>query len=307
MDHSIWWIGFGIGVFILLALDLGVFNRKSHEIKMKEALLWSAFWIFLALAFNVFVYFEYGHQQGIEFLTAYFIEKSLSIDNLFVFVIIFSYFNIPARYQHKVLFWGIVGALAMRLVFIFAGVALINKFHWIIYVFGVMLLYSGYKMFKEKEKKMDIENNSFIKLLRKIIPVNNELENGRFFIRKMNVLFATPLFVALVMIEATDVIFAVDSIPAVLAISKDTFIIYSSNIMAILGLRSLYFALSSIMKAFSYLHYGLSIILVFVGCKMMLTDIFKIEVYYSLLFIILVIAGSIFLSLREQKLKQKAI
>ena len=300
MNQEIWWVGFGIGIIILLALDLGFFNRKTHEVKIKEALLWSAFWISLSLAFNVFVYFEYGHVAGLQFLAAYFIEKSLSIDNLFVFVMIFTYFQVPVTYQHKVLFWGIVGALVMRLLFIIAGIALINKFHWVIYIFGAMLLYSGYKMFKEKDKTIDFEKNRIIRYIRKVLPVTDTFVKSSFFVIRNGKLFATPLFITLLIIELSDVIFAIDSIPAVLAISRDTFIIYSSNIMAILGLRSLYFALSSIIKAFNYLHYGLAVILVFVGLKMLISDIFKIDVIYSLAFIILVITVSIFWSLRKQ-------
>lgn len=298
---NFWWIGFSVGILFLLALDLGIFNRKTHVIKMKEALLWSGFWIFLALVFNVFVYFYYGHQAGFEFLTAYFIEKSLSIDNLFVFVMIFSYFKIPQEFQHKVLFWGIIGALVMRFIFIMAGVALINQFHWVIYLFGFMLLYSAYKMLKEHDKNINLENNRIIRIVKKFFPVTNRLDEGKFFYKKQNITIVTPLFIALVLIEFTDVVFAVDSIPAVLSISRDTFIIYSSNIMAILGLRALYFALSSVIIRFQYLHYGLSIILGFVGLKMLMTDIYHIPILYSLGFITIVITLSIIVSLWKSK------
>jgi tellurite resistance protein TerC len=293
-----WWIGFAIGVLILLILDLGLFNRRSHEVKIKEAFLWSGFWIFLSLCFNVFVYYEYGHEAAFQFLTAYFIEKSLSVDNLFVFVMIFTYFKIPGKYQHKVLFWGIIGAMVMRLLFIYAGVELINKLHWIIYVFGFMLLISSYKMFNEKDKSLDAEKSRIIRFVNKHINVTKQLHGGHFFVKIDGIRFATPLFVTLIVIEISDIIFAVDSIPAVLSISRDTFIIYSSNILAILGLRSLYFALKSMIDKFRYLHYGLAIILGFVGIKMLMTDLYHIPISFSLLFILFILGLFIFISMK---------
>lgn len=296
--HIAWWIGFFVGVLILLLLDLGLFNRRVHEIKMKEALLWSAFWITLSLAFNVLVYFQYGHESAIQFLTAYFIEKSLSVDNLFVFVIVFNYFKIQGKYQHKVLFWGILGAMAMRLLFIYAGVELINKLHWIIYVFGFMLLISSYKMFGNKDEASDLENNRVIRFVRSHMKVTKKIYGNRFFIKKNGIRLATPLFVTLIVIEVSDIIFAVDSIPAVLSISRDTFIIFSSNILAVLGLRSLYFALKSMIDKFRYLHYGLAIILGFVGIKMLMADVYHIPIYFSLGFIVFILGLFIFVSIK---------
>lgn len=296
--HIAWWIGFFVGVLILLLLDLGLFNRRVHEIKMREALLWSAFWITLSLSFNVLVYFQYGHEAAIQFLTAYFIEKSLSVDNLFVFVIVFNYFRIPGKYQHKVLFWGILGAMVMRLLFIYAGVELINKLHWIIYVFGFMLLISSYKMFGNKDEASDLENNRVIRFVRSHMKVTKKIYGNRFFIKKYGIRLATPLFVTLIVIEVSDIIFAVDSIPAVLSISRDTFIIFSSNILAVLGLRSLYFALKSMIDKFRYLHYGLAIILGFVGIKMLMADVYHIPIYFSLGFIVFILGLFIFVSIK---------
>ncbi len=296
--HIAWWIGFFVGVLILLLLDLGLFNRRVHEIKMKEALLWSAFWIILSLSFNVLVYFKYGHESAIQFLTAYFIEKSLSVDNLFVFVIVFNYFKIPGKYQHKILFWGIIGAMAMRMLFIYAGVELINKLHWIIYVFGFMLLISSYKMFGNKDEASDLENNRIIRFIQSHMKVTKKIYGNRFFIKKYGIRLATPLFVTLIVIEVSDIIFAVDSIPAVLSISQDAFIIFSSNILAILGLRSLYFALKSMVDKFRYLHYGLAIILGFVGIKMLMADVYHIPIYFSLGFIVFILGLFIFISIK---------
>ncbi len=292
-DSLFLWIGFNVFVLAMLALDLGVFHRKAHVIKIKEALAWSAFWIALALLFNVGVYFWSGPQTALEFLTGYLLEKSLSVDNIFVFLLIFSYFRVPALYQHKVLFWGILGALIMRAVFIAAGITLIQQFHWVIYVFGAFLIFTGIKMALQKDKEIHPEKNPIIKLFRRLMPVTKEFdEKSRFFVRQGGILHATPLFVALLVVETTDVIFAVDSIPAILAITHDPFIVYTSNVFAILGLRALYFALAGIMQMFHYLHYGLSAILVFVGAKMLLADIYKIPIVVALA----VIAGILFLS-----------
>jgi tellurite resistance protein TerC len=293
---STFWIAFNFFVLLMLALDLGVFNRKAHVVSAKEALIWSGIWITMALIFNGLVYYWFGEHKAVEFLTGYLIEKSLSVDNIFVFVMIFGYFQIPAQYQHKVLFWGIIGALILRCIFIFAGVALIQKFHWTIYLFGIFLIYTGYKMFTSKDKKMDPENNPAIRIFRKLVPVTDQLHNGNFFVRQDGKSYATPLFLVLVLIEVTDLIFAVDSIPAILAITQDRFIVYTSNVFAILGLRSLYFALAHIVDRFIYLSYGLAIVLVFVGLKMVMADIFKIPAFISLLVIALVISGSVILS-----------
>lgn len=291
------WFGFLVFVLLMLAMDLGVFQRKSHEIKIKEALIWSAVWISLALIFNYGVYIWMGKEKAVEFITAYLIEKSLSIDNLFVFLMLFNYFNVDSKYQHKVLFWGILGALVMRAIFIFAGVALISKFHWIIYVFGVFLIYTGAKMLVHKDEKIEPDKNPLVRLVKKFFPVTEESHGGSFFVRIDSKIFITPLFIVLLIIEFTDLIFAVDSIPAVLAISNDSFIIFTSNVFAILGLRALYFAFAGITKFFYYLKYGLSAILVFVGIKMVITDLFHIPVVFSLLTIAAILIISVLLSI----------
>lgn len=277
-----WWIGFNIFILAMLALDLLVFHKKPHEVSLKEALFWSCIWIGLALIFNGWIYFWQGRQPALEFLTGYLIEKSLSVDNIFVFLMIFSCFKVPAKYQHEVLFWGILGALLMRAGFIAGGVALIKNFHWIIYVFGGFLIFTGIKMSLDKDKEIHPEKSWVLRLFHKFIPVTHSYEGGKFFVIKDGKKFATPLLVVLIIIETTDVIFAVDSIPAILAITQNSFIVYTSNVFAILGLRALYFALAGIIQLFHYLHYGLSAILVFVGTKMLLTDIYKIPIGVSL-------------------------
>jgi tellurite resistance protein TerC len=292
------WIIFNAFVLIMLALDLGVFHRKNHEIKIKEALTWTFIWIFLALVFNVIIYYWRGKQQALEFFTGYLVEKALSVDNIFVFIMIFTFFRIPSAYQHKVLFWGIIGALIMRVIFIFTGVALLEKFHFTIYLFGALLIFTGYKMFNHAGTKINPGNNVVISIFKRIMPVSQKLYEDRFFVKSDGRLSATPLFLVLIIIETSDLIFAVDSIPAILAITQDHFIVYTSNVFAILGLRSLYFALAGIVHRFWLLSYGLAIVLVFVGLKMILIDIFKIPIEWSLLFIAIIISGSIFLSLK---------
>ncbi len=278
----IFWVIFSIIIVVMLALDLGVFNKKSHEIKVKEALSWVGVWISLAMIFNLIVLTQFGKTKALEFLTAYVIEYSLSIDNIFVFIMVFSFFAVKREYQHKVLFWGILGAVFMRAIFIFAGVALINRFHWIVIIFGAFLVFTGLKMlFQRDEVKVDPEKNGLVKLFRKFLPVTDNLHGDSFFIRKDKKIYATPLFIVLLIIESTDLIFAVDSIPAVLAISKDTFIVFTSNIFAILGLRSLYFAVSGIMGLFRFLKIGLALVLTFVGLKM-LAAFFHLEIPVTL-------------------------
>lgn len=286
------WIGFNLFVFLMLALDLGVFHRKAHEIKLKEAMIWSGVWITLALLFNLGIYLWYGEQPGLEFLTGYLIEKSLSIDNIFLFLTIFSFFSIPRKYQHKILFWGVLGALVMRGIFIFVGVQLIEHFHWVMYVFGAFLIFSGIKMFFRKNEVPNLEKNPAVQMVRKILPITHKQEDGKFFIVENGKRYATPLFLVLVLIEATDFVFAVDSIPAILAISSNPFIVYTSNIFAILGLRSLYFALAGVVKYFCHLHYGLASILMFVGTKMLIADFYKFPIGYALgvIFILLLIS-----------------
>jgi tellurite resistance protein TerC len=293
----IFWIVFNAFVFVMLALDLGVFHRKSHEVSVKEALTWTFVWIFLALIFNVILYFWRGQQQALEFFTGYLVEKALSVDNIFVFIMIFTYFQIPSKYQHKVLFWGIIGALIMRVIFIFAGVALLEKFHFTIYIFGALLIFTGIKMFNHGSSKIEPDKNPVLKFFKKFMPVTPTLHEDKFFIRMDGKRNATPLFLVLILVETTDLIFAVDSIPAILAITQDQFIVYTSNVFAILGLRSLYFALSGIVHRFWLLSYALAIVLIFVGIKMTLIDFYKIPIEWSLLFIATIITASIFLSL----------
>ncbi len=276
------WVVFNIFVLGMLALDLGVFHRKAHVIKIKEALVWSAVWVTLALLFNLGIYFWRGPETALEFLTGYLIEKSLSVDNIFVFLLIFSYFGVPSLHQHKVLFWGILGALIMRAVFIATGVTLIEKFHWIIYVFGAFLILTGIRMALQKDRKINPERNPILRLFRRWVPVTEDYVEDRFFAKRAKRYLATPLFIVLLVIETTDVIFAVDSIPAILAITLDPFIVYTSNVFAILGLRALYFAVAGIMGFFHHLHYGLSAVLVFVGIKMLLADLYKIPVSIAL-------------------------
>lgn len=291
------WVLFGVVVLGLLALDLGVFHRKSHTVKMREALVWSAIWILLALIFNVFVHYARGPVPAMEFLTGYLVEKALSVDNLFIFLLIFSYFRVPREYQHKVLFWGILGALIIRAIFIVAGIALIQMFHWVIYVFGVFLIVTGIKMVTSKDEEIHPERNPVLRLFRRIMPVTEHYEKDRFFVRRDARLFATPLFVVLLMVETTDVIFAVDSIPAILGITTDPFIVYTSNVFAILGLRSIYFALAGLMQLFYYLKYGLCAILIFVGAKMLVADFHEIPVIVALGVIVGVLTISILTSL----------
>ncbi len=309
MGISIWfWIGFHIFIFIMLALDLGVFHKKSHKVPVKEALTWSLVWISLAMAFNLLIYFKFGKIKALEFLTGYVIEYSLSVDNIFVFILIFSYFAVKDEYQHRVLFWGILGALIMRAIFIFAGVALINRFHWIVIIFGGFLVYTGIHMLFSKDTEVDPEKNAIVKFFRKFLPVSENYHGDRLFIRQNHKLYATPLFLVLLVIESSDLIFAVDSIPAILAISQDRLIVYTSNIFAILGLRSLYFAVSGIMGFFRFLKIGLAFVLTFVGTKMLLA-FFGIEIHIvaSLLVIISILTISILASvlIRENKPEEK--
>ncbi len=283
MSSQVWmWVAFNVFVLVLLAVDLGVVHRRAHEVTLREALVWSAIWITLALLFALGVYAWYGPQPALEFLTGYLIEKSLSVDNIFVFVLIFSYFKVPARYQHTVLFWGILGALVMRAIFIFAGIALLQRLHWLIYVFGALLILTGIKMATEKDKEIHPDKNPVLKLFRRLVAVTEDYHADRFFIKQAGYYAATPLFIVLLVVETTDVIFAVDSIPAILGITMDPFLVYTSNIFAILGLRALYFALAGVMQLFHYLHYGLSAILVFVGAKMLLADVYKLPVGVAL-------------------------
>lgn len=300
----LFWVLFNLFVLVMLALDLGVFHRQAHEVKFKEAIGWSVVWIALALVFNVVVYLWRGSEAALQFLTGYLIEKSLSVDNIFVFLMLFTYFSVPGRFQHKILFWGILGALIMRAVFIAAGVTLIEKFHWTIYVFGAFLILTGIKMARSKDKEMHPERNPVLRLFRRFVAVTDDFVRDKFFVRQNGRTLATPLFVVLLLIETTDLIFAVDSIPAILAITQDPFIVYTSNVFAILGLRALYFALAGVMKLFHFLHYGLSVVLIFVGVKMMLADVCKIPIVVSLGFIIGVLTVAIVVSMLRPQTDQ---
>lgn len=276
------WVAFNIFVIAMLIIDLKVFNREAHEISLKEALVWSGVWIALSLIFGVGVYVWKGSEAGLAFFAGYLIEKSLSVDNIFVFLMIFAYFGVAPKHQRRILSWGIIGAIVLRAIFIFAGVALLEAFHWMIYVFGLFLIFTSIRMATHGDEGVDPTQNPAVNLFKRFVPVANEHENGEFFIRKEGKLFATPLFVTLLMIEMSDVIFAIDSIPAILAVTTDPFLVYSSNILAILGLRALYFALAGIMDIFHHLHYGLAAILGFVGAKMLLSGVLHIPTGFAL-------------------------
>ena len=265
----------------MLALDLGVFHRRDHVVKVREAMIWSVVWIAMAGGFAVLVFFWHGHKPALEFVTGYVIELSLSVDNLFVFLLIFRYFKVSPAHQHRVLFWGIIGALLMRALFILLGVGLIRRFEWITYFFGALLLFSGIKLFFQEESEIHPEKNPVLKIIRKLVPVTKDYEGGKFFVRRAG-LYATPLFVVLIVVETTDVAFAVDSIPAILAITLNAFIVYTSNVFAIMGLRSMYFALAGLMEMFRYLHYGLALVLSFIGVKMLLAHYVEIPTHYAL-------------------------
>lgn len=313
-DGTIWlWIGFNLFVLLMLALDLGVFHRKAHVVSIREATIWSVVWIALAMIFNLGVYLfwdqvsptsEYTNSEAsLAFFTGYLIEKSLSVDNIFVFVLIFTFFAVPAAYQHRVLFWGILGALLMRGTLIAVGATLLKEFHWIIYVFGAFLIFTGIRMAMHRNEEMHPEQNPLIKFVRRIMPVTDNYQDDKFFIRRAGKLIATPLFLVLLLVESTDLVFAVDSIPAIFAVTNDPFIVYTSNVFAILGLRSLYFLLAGVVDKFYYLKLGLSVVLVFVGIKMVMVDLYKIPVGLSLGVIASILAISVIASLwRAQRL-----
>ncbi|HON23702.1 MAG TPA: TerC family protein [Syntrophales bacterium] len=286
------WLVFAVLFMVMICLDLFVAHRKDKEIDIRDALKWTGFWVSLALAFGAGIYYFEGQTKALEFFAGYLLEYSLSVDNLFVFLMIFSYFSVPGPYQHKALLWGIVGALIMRAVFIAAGVALVTKFHWVIYIFGAFLIYTAVKMARGHDKDIHPENNPALRLLHKVIPVTSDYGNGKFFVRINGVLHATPLFAVILVIEPTDLMFAIDSIPAILAITTDPFIVYTSNVFAIMGLRSLFFALAGLMRLFRYIRHGLVVILMFVGIKMLLQDLCHIPIGWSLGFI----AGTLLLA-----------
>ena len=297
MDNSTLWIGFNALILLLLVIDLGVFHRKSKAISIKEALAWTGVWVAIAFLFNVFVFYQFGEQKAFEFFTGYLIEKSLSVDNIFVMVLIFSYFQVPQEYQHKVLFWGILGALVMRFGFILSGIELIHRFHWLIYIFGGFLVFTGIRLIRQGDENFEPEKNPVVKLARKYLRITPSFVQDKFFVKVDHKVWATPLFLVVMLVEATDLIFAVDSIPAILAITDDAFIVYTSNTFAILGLRSLYFALAGMEKYFGYLKYGLAVILIFVGVKMCIADLYKIPIEISLAFIVLTLSVSVLSSM----------
>jgi len=292
------WVAFNAFVLLMLALDLGLFHRHAHAVSFREAIAWTAFWIVLALLFAAAVSYWMNVDYAMQFLTGYLIEKSLSVDNIFVFALIFSYFNTPHQYQHRVLFWGIIGALLMRAFMIAVGATLIEQFHWIIYLFGSFLLLTGIRIAVKSEAGIHPEQNPLIRLFKKIMPVTSEYSDGRFFTMLNGKRYATPLFLALIMIESADIVFAVDSIPAIFAVANDPFIVYTSNVFAILGLRSLYFALADLIYRFHYLKFGLAVIMTFVGMKMLFMDIYRIPIGFSLAFIMGIIVVAIVASLR---------
>ena len=299
------WAIFGVVVAVVLVLDLGVFHRKAHAIKFREALLWSGVWVGLALAYTGLVWWLHpkGAPKALEFLTAYLVEESLSVDNLFVFLLIFSYFAVPSQYQHNCLFWGILGAMVFRAVFIVGGVALIQTFHWFLYVFGAILIVSGAKMAVQNDRTIAPEKNTVLKLFRRFVPVATDYAGTKFFLRRDGRLLATPLFVVLLVLETTDIVFATDSIPAVLGITRDTFVVYTSNVFAIVGLRALYFVLAGAMELFHHLRFGLSAVLVFIGAKMLLNHWYEIPVGIALLVVAGLLALSIIASLIWPKKK----
>ena len=321
MEESIWlWVGFNVFVLLLLALDLGVFHRKAHAVSMKEAVTWSIVWITLSLLFNLVIYLFWDKmvpnssytngEAALAFLTGYLIEKSLSVDNIFVFILIFTFFAVPDRYQHRILFWGILGALIMRGILIAVGAALLEQFHWIIYVFGAFLIYTGIRMAKHQDEELKPDQNPIVKFFRRFMPVTENFEGDKFFLRRAGKLFATPLFLVLLVVESTDLVFAVDSIPAIFAVTRDPFIVYTSNVCAILGLRALYFLLANVMDQFQYLKLGLSVVLTFIGVKMVIVDLYHIPVGVSLAVVASVLTISIVASLwktrRDARLAEPA-
>src|SRR4051812_33479326 len=291
------WFGFVAFVLAMLALDLGVFHKKDHEVSVKEALVWTGVWISLAMVFNTGIYFWFGSERALEFLSGYVIEKALSVDNIFVFIVVFSVFAVPAKLQHRVLLWGILSALVLRAIFVVLGAALLSRFHWLGYVFGAFLVFTGVKLLFQKDGEVDPRKNPLFKLFRRVMPSVEEFHEGHFTIMQAGKRYATPLLLVLIAIETTDIVFAMDSIPAIFAVTRDPFIVFTSNIFAILGLRALYFALSGMMDKFHYLKYGLALVLMFVGAKMLLASVYKIPIWASLAVIGALLAGSVIASL----------
>jgi len=297
IGNPLFWAMFTGIVLLLMALDLGLFHRKAHAVGVREALIWSLVWVILSIAFGSWIYREFGAQRGLEFFTGYLIEYSLSVDNVFVFVLIFSYFSVPAKLHHRVLFWGILGALIMRAFFILAGAVLMESFHWMIYVFGGFLVFTGFKILKQGDTEVEPERNPVVRLFQRIVPMASGYESGTFFVRRSGKLLATPLALVLVTVETTDLVFATDSIPAIFGVTRDPFIVYTSNICAILGLRSMYFLLAAVIDRFAYLGTGLGMVLMFIGTKMLISGYFHIPIALSLGIVAAILAGSVILSL----------
>ena len=301
------WIGFNLFVLLMLALDLGVFHRRAHALRLREAAAWSVLWVVLALLFNAWIFFAHGHVRGLEFFTGYLIEKALSVDNIFVFAVLFRYFSVEPRYQHRVLFWGILGALLMRGAMILAGVTLIQRFQWVLYLFGIFLIYAGVKMLVHKPEDVDPERNPFFRSARKLLRVTRDYEGQKFILRHEGQLWATPMFLVLIAIETTDLAFALDSIPAIFAITRDPFIVYTSNIFAILGLRAFYFLLAGILPYFRYLSAGLSIVLMFIGVKMLAEPWLKISTGVSLGVVGAVLAAAVLASVAAAQAEARTL
>ncbi len=302
MGVPIWaWGIFILFVLLMLLIDLGIFHRTAHELSIKEAAIWSIVWVIIALSMNLVIWIWQGERKALEFFTGYLVEKSLSADNIFVFAVIFGYFSVPPKYRHKVLFWGILGAIVMRMSFILAGAALLKKFHWIAYIFGIIVIVSGIKLLRRGERGFDPERNPVLKMVRRFLPVTQTYHEGHFFVRLNTRIMATPLAITLLAIELTDIVFAVDSIPAIFAITRDPFIVFTSNICAILGLRALYFLLEGLMRLFRYLDEGLAVILVFIGIKMLVSEFYEIPVEIALGFVFVILSISVGFSIWAEK------
>jgi tellurite resistance protein TerC len=301
MAHSIgtpaFWISFVVVVLFILSIDLGVFHRTAHAVKFREALTWSIVWVGLSLSFGCWIFFNFDKKSGLEFFAGYLIEYALSIDNVFVFILLFSYFAVPTRLHHRVLFWGILGALIMRALFILVGAALISAFHWMLYIFGAFLVFTGFKIMRQGDAEVSPEKNPVVRLFRRLVPMSSDYESGRFIVKQKGKTLATPLLLVLVAVEATDVVFATDSIPAIFGVTRDPFIVYTSNVCAILGLRSLYFLLASVMNRFVYLGTGLGLVLIFIGAKMLSSGFYEIKIGLSLSIVALILTVSILLSI----------
>ncbi|MCS7186009.1 MAG: TerC family protein [Armatimonadetes bacterium] len=308
MTESVWaWLIFLSAVLVMLGVDLGIFHRKAHLPSFREAAIWSVVWIVAALIFNGIVWVWLGHQKALEFFTGYLVEKALSADNIFVFAVLFNYFAVPPEYRHRVLFWGVLGAIVFRLTFILAGTALLKKFHWVIYIFGIIVIVSGIKLLMRKEEEIHPERNPVLRLARKFLPITPNYHGQKFFVQLDGKWMATPLMLVLLVVESTDIVFAIDSIPAIFAITRDPFIVFTSNVCAILGLRALYFLLEGMIRLFRYLDEGLAIILVFIGVKMLVSEFYKIPTWVALGFVAAVLTITIVLSLMAERKESLAV